>query len=620
MTTTNIWLSTGWLIPLYPLLGALLSLPWSPSIIRRTGPRPAGYLNILTTLFAFTHSLGGLLAVWGHPAERFEPIWLQVADLSITLPFELSALSLGAAVAITGLNLLVQVYSVGYLEMDWGWARFYALLALFEAGMTALVLGDSIFFSYMLLEILTLGTYLIVGYWFNQPLVVTGARDAFLTKRIGDLILLMGVIAIYPLTGTWNFTDLAEWAKTASLSPTTATLLGLGLLAGPMSKCAQFPLHLWLDEAMEGPLPTSILRNAAVVPVGAWVLVKLEPVLAMSPTTLQVATVVGAITALGSALISCAQVDIKRVLSYLVSAYMGLVFVAVGTQQTGAAFFMLLTYAIAMATLVASAGSVILTCITQDLTQLGGLWPRRPVSGLSFLVGTFGFVAMPPLGGFWSMRTFIDGLWENGDWGPIALVLLANGLMAFGLIRAFALMFAGPTQVMSARAPEPIWLVVLPMAILAGLTLHVPVILEAFGLLPLWKMNVNSAGLLLLGSSATGAIVGYSAYRSRQQPSPNLLPRWLVDLFAYDFYTPLIYRNTVVLAVGALARLGNWLDRYIVDGLVNLVGLASLAGGETLKYGNTGRSQFYVLTIALFTVLAALVTVWLYLPAVPEGL
>lgn len=611
----DFWLSTGWLIPLYPLMGVILSLPWSPGIIRLTGPRPAGYLNLLMTFVAFVHCVAGLLVAWGQPPLRFEFSWLQVASLNITLPFELSALSMGAATVITGLNLLVQLYAVGYLEMDWGWARFYALLALFEAGMTALVLGDSVFFSYMLLEILTLGTYLIVGYWFNQPLVVTGARDAFLTKRIGDLVLLMGVIALYPLAGTWSFSELADWARQADLSPTTATLLGLGLLAGPMSKCAQFPLHLWLDEAMEGPLPTSILRNATVVPVGAWVLIKLVPVLSLSPLACRVAIVVGSVTAIGSGLIACAQIDIKRVMSYLVSTYMGLVFVAVGAQQAGAAFFLLLTYALAMATLVAAAGSIVLTCITQDVTQLGGLWSRRPITGLSFLVGTFGLVAMPPLGGFWSMRSLVDGLWQAGDWGLIILILTVNWLMAFSLMRVFGLVFAGPTQAMTARAPEPIWLVMLPLVMMAGLTLHVPMVLQALSLLPLWQTTVNSVGLLLLWSSFTGGVVGYLLYSNRQRAQTfKLLPQWLVDLFAYDFYTPILYRNTVILAVASLARLADWLDRYVVDGLVNFVGLASLVSGETLKYGNTGRSQFYILTIALCTVLIALFMGWLYLP------
>ena len=339
----EVYLQSGWLIPLYPLLGILLTVPWMS--LRRTGPRPAGYLNIITTLFALVHAVMCLRAVWGQVPLRWSVVWMQVADLSIELPFELSSLNLAAVVVVVGLNLLAQIYAIGYLEMDWSWARLYSLLALFEAGMTALLLSDSLFFSYLMLEILTLGTYLIVGFWFNQPRVVTGARDAFLTKRVGDLILLMGVIALYPLAGTWSYTELAQWAADSPIKGTTiATLVGLALLAGPISKCAQFPLHLWLDSAMEGPLPTTILRNSVVIPVGAWVLIKLTPVFALSPVVDGVAVAIGTISAIGAALISIAQVDVKRVLSYLTSAFMGLVFVAVGTSQVGVAYFLLMSF------------------------------------------------------------------------------------------------------------------------------------------------------------------------------------------------------------------------------------------------------------------------------------
>jgi NAD(P)H-quinone oxidoreductase subunit 5 len=157
---------TSWLIPLYPLAGALLTIPWSPGLIRRTGPRPAGYINIAATFMAFIHSVLAFNALWtqhSSPQFFFVP-WLQVADFSLTIPLQVSVITLGAAILITGLNLLAQVYAVAYLEMDWGWGRFYAFMALFEAGMCALVLCNSLFFSYMLLEVLTLGTYLLVGF------------------------------------------------------------------------------------------------------------------------------------------------------------------------------------------------------------------------------------------------------------------------------------------------------------------------------------------------------------------------------------------------------------------------------------------------------------------------
>jgi NAD(P)H-quinone oxidoreductase subunit 5 len=609
----NFLAQTAWLIPCYPLMGMVLSSAWFPGITRRTGPRPAGYVNILTTLTAFIHGVLALPAVW-HQAPQYVYIpWLQVAGLDLTIPVELSSLTIGATILVTGLNLLAQIYAVGYLEMDWGWARFFSLLAMFEAGMCGLILLDSLFFSYIILEILTLGTYLLVGFWLNQPLVVTGARDAFLTKRVGDLVLLMGVLAIYPLAGTWNYEELAAWAQTAQVDPTAATLVGLALLAGPMGKCAQFPLHLWLDEAMEGPLPSTILRNSVVVATGAWVLVKLEPVFALSPLVLNTAIAIGAVTAICGTLIAIAQIDIKRSLSYLVSAYMGIVFIAVGAQQTDAALLIVLTHAIAMATLVASSGSIVLNCITQDLTQLGGLWKRRPITGLSFLVGTLGLTALPPFGGFWAMLKLTDALWDTRPW-LVGLLLLINGLVAFSVTRTFGLIFAGKPQAMTERAPENLWAITLPMTILAGVTLHVPMILQRFSLLPAWETVNKDMALLLTWSSVFGFSLGGIIYIGSMIAKPIRLP-WkpLQDLFAYDFYTPTLYRTSVVFGVDVISRLTDWLDRYVVDGLVNLVGLTSILGGETLKYGNSGQSQFYVLTIALGLVITAIVLSWSFL-------
>ncbi|MEO0869774.1 MAG: NAD(P)H-quinone oxidoreductase subunit F, partial [Cyanobacteria bacterium J06642_11] len=492
----DIYLQSGWLIPLYPLVGIALTVPWMK--LRRTGPRPAGYISLLTTLMALLHTIVCLQAVWsGAPIGDWSIDWIQVADLSISLQFQLSKLNLAAVVLVTGLNFLAQVYAIGYLEMDWSWARLYALLALFEAGMTALLLCDSLFFSYMMLEILTLGTYLIVGFWFNQPRVVTGARDAFLTKRVGDLILLMGVIALYPLAGTWNYGELAEWASTNPISGTTATLVGLALLAGPISKCAQFPLHLWLDSAMEGPLPTTILRNSVVIPVGAWVLIKLTPVFALSSVVDTVAVAIGTVSAIGAALISIAQVDMKRVLSYLTSAFMGLIFIAVGTSQVGIAFFLLMNFAVAIAALIASSGSVILNCVTQDLTQLGGLWSRRPMTALSFIFGALGLLGLPPFGGFWSMRFLETSLWYEGQIVPFVIVLVINGLCSLSLVRMFCLMFLGKPTPMTSRAPEPIWSVVIPMVSMAALTLHVPIVLETLKLLPLTQTAIGDIGLLI---------------------------------------------------------------------------------------------------------------------------
>ncbi len=605
-------LETVWLVPCYALIGGLLAVPWSPGIIRRTGPRPAGYVNLIMTFLAFVHAALALPKAWGHPSYEISIPWLKTAGLNLSIDLEISSVSVGAMVVIAGLNLLAQIFAIGYMEMDWGWARFYSLLGLFEAGLCALAICNNLFFSYVILEILTLGTYLLVGFWFCQPLVVTGARDAFLTKRVGDLFLLMGVLAIWPLAGTWNYTELANWAATANVNPSLITLVGLALIAGPMGKCAQFPLHLWLDEAMEGPVPSTILRNSVVVASGAWVLIKLQPVLNLSPIVSAAMITIGAITAVGGSTIAIAQIDIKRCLSYSVSAYMGLVFIAVGTQQDEAALLLVLTHALAAALLVMSIGGIVWNSVTQNITLLGGLWSRRPMSGLAYIVGTLGLIGFPPLGSFWALLKLASGLWETKPW-LVAIVIAVNALTAFSLTREFCLVFGGKPKPMSERSPEAHWPLVLPMMILLGFVLHLPLVLQSLSLLPNWASLNKDVALLLMWSSIFGCSIGCIVYLSNIIPKPIRLP-WpsLQDLIAYDFYTPKLYRMSIVLSVDLLSKLVDVVDRFVVDGIVNLLGLASIAGGETLKYINSGQTQFYAFTILLGVGVLGILVTWFH--------
>ena len=598
----NNWLDKIWLIPCYSLLGAMLSVIWFPGITHKTGPRPAGYINILMTLISFIHAIAALNVVWTQPVSSISFPWLEVGGLKFSFDLQISALSVGAIALITGLNLLAQIYAVGYMEMDWGWGRFFALLALFEAGMCALVLCDSLFFSYMILEILTLGTYLLVGMWYNQSLVVTGARDAFLTKRVGDLFLLVGVVGILPLAGTWNFSELAVWASNTDINvtnPTAIALVTLALLVGPMGKCAQFPLHLWLDEAMEGPLPSTVLRNSVVVATGAWILVKIYPLIALSPVTQQVAIAVGAATALGTVLISIAQIDVKRALSYLTSAFMGIIFIAVGTGETQSALLLIFSHAIAIALLLMSIGSIISNTISQDLTLMGGLWSRRPISGLCFLVGMFALIGFPPLSGFWAMAGLISHLWEQHP-ALAELLLLLNGLIAFSLMRVFGLIWGGQPKQMTLRAVEPLWLIVLPMTLLAGVALHTPQILNALGLITDWRDLINANSLTLLGSSVLGLTAGGYLYLNTQIVKPIQLP-WLglQKFLANDFYTPKLYKVTIVGLVDGISQRMYWFDRFFVDGVGNFFGLATLFSGQNLRYSTFGQLQLYTLTIVL---------------------
>lgn len=610
------WLThTIWVVPLYALTGAGLSFLWAPGVTRRTGPRPAAYVNLLMTSLAFLHSLVVLPVVWHQPPQQGAIAWLNVAGLSIEFSIQVSAIAVGAMVVVTGLNILAQIYGIGYLQMDWGLARFYALLGFFEAGMCGLLLTRSLFFSYVFLETLTLATYLIVGFWFAQPLVVTGARDAFLTKRVGDLFLLMGVLALLPLAGSWNFEDLGQWAEQVqrgaiALNPTTLTLIGLALIAGPMGKCAQFPLHLWLDEAMEGPFPASMLRNSVVVATGAWVMIQLEPVLALSPLVNTAIVAIGALTALGASLIAIAQIDIKRVLSYSTNAYMGLVFMAVGCHQTDVALLLILVYAVAIALLFAACGTVVFNCITQDLTQLGGLGARRPLPALAVLVGYGGMTALPPLGGFWALVALSDGVWSDQPW-LFGVILLVNGLTVFSGMRLFGLVFLGKPQQMTVRSPEVLWPMVIPMMVLVGVVVHLPLILAALTLLPAWGDLNKMVVIPLVWSSVIGASLGWAVYWSSLWPKPVRLPLpFLQNLLAYDFYTPKLYRLSIVFGVDRISRLTDWCDRYIVDSVASVFGLATLFSGQSLKYSSFGQSQLYVLTITVGILAAIFGVIW----------
>ena len=599
-------LNTIWLVPFFGLLGATLTLPWSLGLIRRTGPKPAAYINILMSLLAFIHVTIAFNSIWGRQTQKLVWNWLQVADLKLTLTIELSPVSLGALELVTGISFLAQLYALAYMEKDWSVARFFGLMGFFEAALAGIALSDSLLLSYGLLELLTLSTYLLVGFWYAQPLVVTAARDAFLTKRVGGILLLMGIVAMSAYGADLDFSDLKEWSNSHPFDSLGAALVGLSLIAGPTGKCAQFPLNLWLDEAMEGPNPAGILRNSIVVSAGAYVLIKLQPVFTLSPVSSDALIILGTVTVIGTSLMAIAQIDIKRALSHSTSAYLGLVFIAVGLGQVDIAFLLLFTHAIAKALLFMSAGSVILTTSNQNVTEMGGLWSRMPATALSFMIGSAGLLCVAPLGMFWTFNRWFNGFWDV-EWWLLGIVMFANALSAINLTRLFRVIFLGKPQPKTRRAPEVPWQMAVPMVSLCIVTLIAPLASIKWSLwlspnapIALQENIVQWATPLLVASGVVGCIIG-SQIRVRQvwARSSKVGVRFFQDLFAYDFYVDRLYQITIVAAVSTLSKITSWIDRYIVDGLVNLVSLATLFSGNALKYNVSGQSQFYILTILL---------------------
>ena len=601
----DLFLYTCWLIPIYGLIGSILTLPWSLGIISRTGPRPAAYINLLMTVLGLIHGSIAFNQIWHQETIKLAFEWVRVADLSLSLSIELSPVSLGTLELITLISLLAQIYALGYMEKDWSLARFYGLMGFFESALGGIALSDSLLFSYAFLEMLTVSTYLLVGFWYAQPLVVTAARDAFLTKRVGDIILLMGLVALSSYGEGLSFSQLENWAVNNPVGPLTATLLGLALIAGPTGKCAQFPLNLWLDEAMEGPNPAGIMRNSIVVSAGAYVLIKLQPVFTLSPIAANVLIVLGTMTAIGTSLMALSQIDIKRVLCHSTSAYLGLVFIAVGLGHVDIALLILFSHAIAKALLFMSAGALILTTSNQNITEMGGIWARMPATTMAFLGGSGGMTVLMPLGMFWTLKKWLGGEWAI-PWWLLAVLIFVNCLSIINLTRVFRLVFLGQTQSKTHRTPEVAWPMALPMVSLILIVLLAPIIPLGWDFwLSFTNPLVNNQSFtvvwgfpLLMASGVIGLVIGLMIELRRAWARPTgLILRFLQDLFAYDFYLDRIYQFTVVLAVGSLSKITAWLDRYIIDGLVNLVSLATIFSGSALKYNVSGQSQFYVLTI-----------------------
>ena len=604
-------IQTSWLIPVYGFVGVLVALPWAAGWFRRDAHRPAAYLNILLTLLAFVHGSLVLRDVLADGPATLHFPWLTVADLQLDISFSLSLTNVAALELITGLSLVSQVYSLGYLDKEWALARFFALLGFFEGAMSGVVLSDTLFQSYFLLEMLTLSTYLLVGFWYAQPLVITAARDAFLTKRVGDVLLLMGVVALAAYAGVMGFDDLYAWAAQDKLSPLATTLIGLGLISGPMGKCAQFPMHLWLDEAMEGPNPASILRNSVVVTCGAIVLLKVMPLLQHAPVTLVVLQVVGAISAIGGSLVSIAQVDIKRTLSYSTTAYLGLVFIAIALQVPVLALLILFSHAVSKALLSMSVGGVIASTNCQDITELGGLGGRMPATTTSFLIGSAGLVGLLPLGGFLCLAQSVELIGSRSA-GLVIIFLLTNALTALNLVRVFRHVFLGQPLLKTRRSAEVNWQMASPMVALAVIVLLTPIFLIRLesldGLLafPVW-----AAGLVV-GSGVAGVLAGALIPLSKAwSRSINPLVRWIQDLLAFDFYTERFYRLTIVNVVGAFSRLAYAFDRVVVDGLLHFMARFSLDSADSLKLSISGKSQTYVLTVVAAILLFLTSVNWL---------
>jgi NADH-quinone oxidoreductase subunit L len=575
--------------------------------------------------------------------------WLDFRTLSVPVVFKADTLTAIMLCTVTGVGLLVSIFSAGYMHDDPGFPRFFAEFSLFVFSMTGLVLAGNFFLLYIFWEAVGLCSYLLIGFWFYKPEAAAAARKAFLVNRIGDFGFILGIFFIWREFGSVNFDDVlgnpARIAEFATAHPNLLTLMCLLLLMGAVGKSAQFPLHVWLPDAMEGPTPASALIHAAtMVTAGVYMIARLMPLFVHSSTALMFVGGVGGITALLAALIALTQTDLKRVLAYSTLSQLGYMFLALGAAGADpslapfavfAAIFHLFTHACFKALLFLSAGSVMHAmggCI--DMRRFSGLRHSLPITHYSFLCGGLALAALPVFSGFWSKDEILAALHAGSHVGShrgYYLLLFGTGVLtsfltAFYTFRAYFLTFWGDEKLPPEAGHHPhdaSAVMAIPMAILSLAALGVgglfgPTHLFAHYLekTPDYASHghhVHSNLPMILGSvfALTGVLLAFGMYGRRSDLPERLAAtfRPLYNLSLNRFYLDEIYW---VLLVGPLTKLAyglSFLDQRGLDGLVDAVGRVPAVFGRGLRWVQGGLVQTYAL--ATFVGVAAILLVLL---------
>jgi NAD(P)H-quinone oxidoreductase subunit 5 len=556
---------------------------------------------------------------------------------------------------VTTIALLVMVYSDGYMAHDKGYVRFFTYLALFSSSMLGLVISPNLLEIYVFWELVGMCSYLLVGFWYDRDGAANAAQKAFVVNRVGDFGLLLGILGLFWATGSFGFEEigarLQEAVAGGGLPSGVAVLLCLLVFMGPMAKSAQFPLHVWLPDAMEGPTPISALIHAAtMVAAGVFLVARLQPVYEPFPVVQLVIAVIGTITLFLGASIALTQQDLKKGLAYSTVSQLGYMMLAMGCGAPVAGMFHLVTHAFFKAMLFLGSGSVIHAMeevvgheplLAQDMRLMGGLRRWMPVTSITFLIGCVAIAGIPPLAGFWSKGEILGQAFGSYPflWG---MGFVTAGMTAFYMFRLYFLTFEGEfrggdlamrAQLLAAggreggeesghddhahasHPHESGWQMASPLVVLA-----VPSVL--IGLLGT-PWNSRFAALLdpheaaemaehfswgeflpLAGSSVAISVAGITlavlAYALRRldlgQAVAGRFPT-INAFLANKWYLDAINDRLFVKGSRRLARQVLDVDSKVVDGVVNLTGLLTLGSGEGLKYFETGRAQFYALIV-----------------------
>ena len=630
-------LETAWLIPVLPFLAF-----WLIIFFGRRLPGEGAYVAIGAMVVDALWSIAILGASLGGRTYEANVVWAVMGGRAIEIGYQIDPLTAVMLNVVTIVGSLIFIYSIGYMHGDPRYPRFFAYMSLFAASMLTLVLANNLLLLYVGWEGVGLCSYLLIGFWFERPSAARASMKAFITTRVGDLFMFIGILLIFFTVGSLNFTAVFEAVEGGALVGTTLTLAALLLFGGAVGKSAQIPLHVWLPDAMEGPTPVSALIHAAtMVAAGVYLVARSYLLFFASPDhgALTVVAYVGGLTALMAATIGIVQTDIKRVMAYSTISQLGYMMMGLGVLGYTAGVFHLMTHAFFKALLFLAAGSVIHAMNTNDMKEMGGLAKVMPRTYWTMLIGSLALAGVPPFAGFWSKDEILLEAFHNNP--ALFWIGLAGAFItAFYIFRMMFLTFGG--RLRSAAHPhESPAVMTVPLLVLAGFSavigfvgapwwgnpFHHFVSFEAAEGVP-FDLTLALISTVVAGA---GIFTAAAVYHWQWVPSESLRRAAgpLYTLLVRKYYWDEFYQWTVVRplmwmarrlrtfdvyvidgAVNAVGMIFVWLarfyrifDLYVVDGAVNLVGWVTKAVGGVLRYAQTGAPQNYLLAIALGVIL-----------------
>jgi NADH-quinone oxidoreductase subunit L len=643
-----------WLIPLLPIAGVAINGLFG----RRLSKKAVGFVACATVFAALVVSAGAVWELSRLPeGQRFFETtvlgtWMSLGavgsaaePLRIAWGFALDPLSAVMILVVTGVGFLIHLYATGYMEHEEGFARFFVYMNLFMAMMLTLVLGNNLLVTFVGWEGVGLCSYLLIGFFYDRPFdartglsCADAGRKAFLVNRIGDFFFIIGMLYLAVAYGTLDYRPIAE-AVAGSGAGSHAMLVAVGLLLflGACGKSAQIPLYVWLPDAMAGPTPVSALIHAAtMVTAGVYMVTRMSGLYAHAPEAMAVVAGVGALTAIFAALMGIAATDIKKVLAYSTVSQLGFMFAAAGVGAWVAAIFHLMTHAFFKALLFLGAGSVIHGLHgEQDITKMGGLKSKMPITFATFLVGAIAIAGIVPFAGFFSKDEILWGAWSGGS--PVgktvwAVLAFTAGITAFYMFRLAFLVFYGKFRGdqhafdHAHESPKSMWV---PLAILAALSLvggwiGIPKVLTGgvdLNAFHHWLAPAVAGGhaaaagehaahsaaeelglmAVALGAALAGIGFAYFVYRVRDGLAHSLAQAFgpLYRLVRNLFWVDEFYELVLLKPFYRLSRWFTAFDKWVVDGLVNAAGVTAEILGQLIKLFQTGYVRNYALMFLL---------------------